>query len=349
MTELNDMACPIPISDYPKVTMAHGGGGRLMNQLIDRMIIGTFSNSFLDRRHDGAVMELDGGTLAFATDSHVVTPLFFPGGDIGSLSVYGTVNDLAMCGARPLWLSAGLIIEEGFSMEDLWRVIRSMAEAAARAGVQIVTGDTKVVDRGKGDGIFINTSGVGIVPEGLSIHPSSLRDGDAVILSGDIGRHGMAIMAAREGIGLEIPVNSDLAPLSGMVSGLLREGLDIHCMRDLTRGGLASGLNEIADQAGLTVFIDEASIPVTEQVAGACELLGFDPLYVPNEGRFVTFLPQEHADRAVEILKNHDDGKGACRIGSVGPRTGSGVIMRSLIGSDRIVDMISGEQLPRIC
>lgn len=341
--------CPIPISEYPAVTMAHGGGGRLMNSLIDLMMISAFSNPQLNERHDGAVFEHSGGKLAYATDSHVITPLFFPGGDIGTLSVYGTVNDLAMCGAVAQWMSAGFILEEGLPMETLWRVVSAMAAAARRTGVCIVTGDTKVVDRGKGDGIYINTSAVGTVPQGVSISPSRIEAGDSIILSGDIGRHGIAIMALREGIDLKNPVRSDLAPLGGIVSALLEAGLDIHCMRDLTRGGLASGLNEMADSSGLTMDIDENRIPVLEEVTGACELLGFDPLYVPNEGRFVVILPENSAARAVEVLAEHEDSAGAAVIGRAVKRSSAGVIMTSSIGSRRIVDMISGEQLPRIC
>lgn len=341
--------CPIPISEYPAVTMAHGGGGRLMNSLIDRMIIAAFSNPQLNERHDGAVFGHPGGTLAYATDSHVITPLFFPGGDIGTLSVYGTVNDLAMCGAEARWMSAGLILEEGLPMETLWRVVSAMAAAARRTGVHIVTGDTKVVDRGKGDGIYINTSAVGTVPEGVVVSPSRIEEGDSIILSGDIGRHGIAIMALREGIDLRSPLHSDLAPLGGIVSDLLGNGLEIHCMRDLTRGGLASGLNEMADSSGFTMDIVEDRIPVLEEVTGACELLGFDPLYVPNEGRFVVILPEGSAERAIEILRGHGDSAGASVIGKVSGRTSAGVIMTSSIGSRRIVDMISGEQLPRIC
>ncbi|MBN2587402.1 MAG: hydrogenase expression/formation protein HypE [Candidatus Fermentibacteraceae bacterium] len=349
MNELPIMECPIPISEYPAVTMAHGGGGRLMNSLIDRMMIRAFSNPLLNEKHDGAVFDHPGGKLAYATDSHVITPLFFPGGDIGTLSVYGTVNDLAMCGAMARWMSTGFILEEGLPMETLWRVVLSMAEAAVRTGVSIVTGDTKVVDRGKGDGIYINTSGIGTVLHGVSISPSRVREGDSVVLSGDIGRHGMAIMALREGIRLESPIRSDLAPLHLMVRDLLEAGLEVHCMRDLTRGGLASGLNEIAAGSGLSITMEEDSIPVREDVTGACELLGFDPLYVPNEGRFVVILPPEEAPGAVEILRGHSDGCDSAVIGSVTERSSSGVTMTSVIGSGRIVDMISGEQLPRIC
>lgn len=343
------MACPIPLSDYPEITMAHGGGGRLMNDLIDRIILKAFSNPILDSRHDGAVIDAGDGRLAFSTDSHVITPLFFPGGDIGALSIYGTVNDLAMCGAKARWLSASYIIEEGFSMETLWRVVLSMAEAALKTGVSIVTGDTKVVDRGKGDGIYINTAGIGIIPRGIEIAPSRIREGDAVVLSGDIGRHGIAIMAVREGMRLEGAIRSDLAPLDSMAGDLLREGLNIHCMRDLTRGGLASGLNEIASMTDCSIRIEENAIPVHDEVLGACEILGFDPLYVANEGRFVVILPRENGDRAVEILRSHDSGRQAEIIGFVEKPSYADVLMTSSIGSERIINMMSGEQLPRIC
>ena len=347
--DISEMTCPIPLSDYPEVTMAHGGGGRLMNDLIDRVILKAFSNPILNTRHDGAVLAIEGEKLAFATDSHVITPLFFPGGDIGILSVYGTVNDLAMCGARPKWLSAGFIIEEGFSMETLWRVVVSMAEASRKTGISIVTGDTKVVDRGKGDGIYINTAGIGIIPPGIKIAPSRVRKGDAVVLSGDIGRHGIAIMAIREGIQLESGIRSDLAPLDSMVADLLDADLDVHCMRDLTRGGLASGLNEIASMTDCSIRIEENLIPVHDEVMGACEILGFDPLYVANEGKFVVILPRENSERAVEILRQHESGHQAEIIGHVEKSTYADVLMTSSIGSERIVDMMSGEQLPRIC
>lgn len=347
--QLQNMSCPVPVSDYSKVTMAHGGGGRLTNNLIDKMMMKAFSNPVLEARHDGAILNVRNGRLAYSTDSHVITPLFFPGGDIGALSIYGTVNDLAMCGGAARWISAGFILEEGLSMETLWKVVRSMAVAAADAGVLIVTGDTKVVERGKGDGIYINTSGVGVIPHGVEVTPTRVRAGDSVVLSGDIGRHGMAIMAVREGIGLKNTLESDLAPLSGPVSDLLAEGLDVHCMRDLTRGGLASALNEIASMTDCTVRISENSIPVREEVMGACEILGFDPLYVANEGKFVLFLPSNQAGRAVEIMRRHPICRDASVIGSVEKTSEADVVMTSAIGSERIVDMISGEQLPRIC
>ena len=347
--DITQISCPIPLSEYPEVTMAHGGGGRLMNDLIDRIILKAFRNPALDARHDGAVLPQGAGKLAFATDSHVITPLFFPGGDIGALSVYGTVNDLCMCGARAKWLSAGFIIEEGLSTETLWKVVQSMSEAARRTGISIVTGDTKVVDRGKGDGIYINTAGIGIIPSGIEIALYCLFLGDAVVLSGDIGRHGMAVLAVREGIQLESGIRSDLAPLDSMVSDLLEADIDVHCMRDLTRGGLASALNEIASMTDCSIRIEERLIPVQDKVLGACEILGFDPLYVANEGKFVTFLPSRYADQAVDILRNHGEGSQAAVIGYVENSSYADVLMTSSIGSERIVDMMSGEQLPRIC
>jgi hydrogenase expression/formation protein HypE len=347
--DILSMSCPVPLGEYPEVTLAHGGGGSIMNSLIEGMMLRAFGSPEPGRRHDGAVLPVSVSRIAFTTDSYVIDPIFFPGGDIGSLAVYGTVNDLAVCGAEPLWMSVGFILEEGFPMEDLWRVVRSMAAAAARTGVSIVTGDTKVVDRGKGDGIFVNTSGVGILAEGVEIAPGRVVPGDAVILSGDIGRHGISIMALREGIGLGTTVESDLAPLTGATEALLGSGIDIHCMRDLTRGGLASALNEIASSSGTTVRIEEGLVPVREDVRGACEILGFDPLYVANEGRFVLFVDQGESERAIGLLRGVEVSAGAVRIGTVTERTDAPVTMTSVIGTVRVVDMLSGEQLPRIC
>jgi hydrogenase expression/formation protein HypE len=343
------LTCPIPITEYPHVLLAHGGGGMLMHKLIERMFVPAFSNPLIETRHDGAEFDVNGVRLAFTTDSHVVHPLFFPGGDIGTLAVNGTVNDLAMCGARPLYLSAGFILEEGLPMETLWRVVQSMRRAADEAGVQLVTGDTKVVDRGKGDGIFINTAGLGIIEHDLDISPKSVRPADAVLLSGDIGRHGVAIMAVREGLAFESEIESDCAPVSGLVMALLDSGIEVHCLRDLTRGGLASAVVEISEAAGLHFVLDERAIPVGEEVHGACELLGLDPLYVANEGRFVGFVSPEDAHRALDIMRSHPLGRGASIIGHVEPTPAGRVTMRSRIGVDRIVDMLSGEQMPRIC
>jgi hydrogenase expression/formation protein HypE len=343
------VSCPIPIERYPQILMAHGGGGRSMHQLIEEMFVPTFGNSMLNVRHDAATMHLQGGRFAFTTDSYVVQPLFFPGGDIGSLAVNGTVNDLAMAGARPLYLSAGFILEEGLPMETLWRVVQSMQQAAQEANVQIITGDTKVVDRGKGDGIFINTAGIGRVEHAQPIAPQSVQPGDILLLNGDIGRHGMAIMAVREGLAFENTIESDSAPLADLVLALLAAGIEIHCMRDLTRGGLASALNEIAEAAGITITIEESLIPVREDIQGACEILGLDPLYVANEGRFIAFVPEAEGERALAILRSHPLGVDACIIGRVEAKQRSLVTMRNRIGTHRIIDMLSGEQLPRIC
>jgi hydrogenase expression/formation protein HypE len=289
------------------------------------------------------------GRLALTTDSFVVHPLFFPGGDIGKLAVYGTVNDLAMAGAKPAYLTAGFILEEGLPMETLRRVVASMAEAARMAGVRVVTGDTKVVDRGKGDGIFINTAGVGWVAPGVEISPARVVPGDAILLSGDLGRHGMAIMSVREGLQFEGALESDCAPLAGLVAAMLATGVDIHCLRDLTRGGLAVALNEIALDAAVGVEIDEAAISVAEPVAAACELLGLDPLYVANEGRLVAFLPAASADRVLEAMRAHPTAAGAGLIGTVTKAHAGMVELRSRFGGGRIVDLLSGEQMPRIC
>lgn len=348
-SHLEGLTCPIPIADYPFVLLAHGGGGRLMHQLIQHMFTATFHNPLLDVQHDGAVFSTGMRRMAMTTDSYVVQPLFFPGGDIGQIAIYGTVNDLAMCGAQPLYLSAGFILEEGLPMETLWHIVVSMQAAAKNAGVHIVTGDTKVVDRGKGDGIFINTSGIGIIEHDCTIAPSSVQANDVILLSGDIGRHGIAIMAQREGLAFESQITSDSAPVADPVLALLEAGIDVHCLRDLTRGGLASALIEIAQTSGKQVHIQETSIPVREDVRGACEILGLDPLYIANEGRFVAFLPEADSEKAIAILKQYPVSQDACIIGSVTTLANSTVTMTSLIGVDRIVDMLSGEQLPRIC
>jgi len=342
-------ACPVPIGRYPAILLAHGGGGRLMQQLLEQVIVPAFGNPALDARHDSAVIELHGQRLALTTDSYVVRPLFFPGGDIGTLAVNGTVNDLAMSGARPLCLSAGFIIEEGLPMETLQRLVASMRAAADAAGVQIVTGDTKVVDRGKGDGIFINTAGLGVLEHELDISPRAVRSGDTIVVSGDLGRHGMAIMAVREGLEFDSAIESDCAPLAEPALALIADGIDVHCLRDLTRGGLASALNEIAGVAGLGMRIEEPAIAVREDVRGACEILGFDPLYVANEGRFVAFVAARDAERAVEVLRQYETTAGAAVIGTVTGERPPMVTLTSVLGSSRIVDMLSGEQLPRIC
>ena len=349
---MNDIhpVCPVPIQRYPNVVMAHGGGGRMTQQLIENIFLPAFGGPVPGERHDGAVFDLSAGKFAFTTDSYVVQPLFFPGGDIGGLAVNGTVNDLAMCGAKPLYLSAGFIIEEGLPMETLQRLALSMKCAADAAGVRIVTGDTKVVNHGKGDGVFINTSGIGQIIAGQAIVPAAVRAGDVIILSGDIGRHGIAVMAVREGLEFESVIESDCAPLNGIILSLIEAGIEIHCLRDLTRGGLAGALVEIAEDANIQCEISENAIPVREDVRGACEILGFDPLYVANEGRFAAFVPEREAERTLEIMRRHPSGEGAQIIGFVQKDTCPGLVtMRNSIGVSRIIDMISGEQLPRIC
>jgi hydrogenase expression/formation protein HypE len=344
------LSCPIPLSEYPQILLAHGGGGKLMHHLIEKMFVAAFQNPLLGARHDGAVFDLSGTRVALTTDSYVVRPLFFPGGDIGALAVNGTVNDLAMCGARPLFLTVGFILEEGLPMETLWQVVLSMQTAAAAAGVAVVTGDTKVVDKGKGDGLFVNTAGLGIVAPGVGVAPERVRPGDIVLLNGDIGRHGMAIMAAREGLAFESAIESDCAPLAEPVLALLEAGVDVHCLRDLTRGGLASAVIEIARAAGVHVELDERAIPVRPDVQGACEILGLDPLYVANEGRFVAFVAPQDAERALGILRGTALGADTRPIGRVeAARSGGLATMTTAIGASRVVDMLSGEQLPRIC
>ncbi len=344
-----ELSCPIPISQYPQILLAHGGGGTLMHSLIEKMFVSEFKNPALDSRHDSSILKIDSKRIAFTTDSYVVSPLFFPGGDIGSLAVHGTINDLTMSGARPLYISAGFIIEEGLEMETLWKAVRSMQNAAKSAGVEIVTGDTKVVDKGKGDALFINTAGIGVIEHDFDIEPRSIREGDAVILNGDIGRHGIAIMAKREGLEFETVIQSDSAPLNGVVRELLKAGIEIHCMRDLTRGGLASALVEIAEAANKSIIINETAIPVREDVQGACEILGFDPMYVANEGRFIAMIPEIDAGKALEIMKQSEQGEASRIIGKVTNEDKGLVTMKSKIGASRIVDMLSGEQLPRIC
>lgn len=343
------MDCPLPFTDYDRVLLAHGGGGALTQQLIEKIFLPAFGNASLLRKHDSSVVPWPGGDAAMTTDSYVVKPLFFPGGDIGKLAVTGTVNDLAMAGAKPLYLSAGFILEEGLPLETLWRVAQSMRKAADEAGVSIITGDTKVVDKGKGDGLFINTAGVGAVQPGLEIFPDSVRPGDAVLLSGDVGRHGIAIMAAREGLEFETSLESDCAFLHGPVLALLKEGVKVHCLRDLTRGGLSSALNEIAQAAQRPILVSEELIPVREEVNSACELLGLDPLYVANEGRFIAILPESEVSKALAILKAYPVSRDTRVIGRVLPDPGKSVRLKSVTGVVRILDLLSGEQLPRIC
>jgi len=321
----------------------------MTQQLLEEVFLPRFSNAALDERHDGAVLPLGGARLAFTTDSYVVHPLVFPGGSIADLAVNGTVNDLAMCGAEPVGLSAAFIIEEGFELDMLAYIAEGMRQAAVRAQVQIVTGDTKVVERGKGDGLFITTSGIGVVHNDARISPGRVRSGDVVILSGDLGAHGIAVLAVREGLEFESPVVSDTAPLWEPVRSLLDAGIDVHCLRDLTRGGLASALNEIAGSCGLSIQVREKDVPLQPAVQGACEILGLDPLYVANEGRFAAFVPANQADDALRCLRRCDVSSGAVAIGTVGDASPGAVVVETRIGGRRILDMLSGEQLPRIC
>ncbi|HEY2329523.1 MAG TPA: hydrogenase expression/formation protein HypE [Verrucomicrobiae bacterium] len=347
---LNSTAsCPIPISQYPHVLMAHGGGGKLMHRLLEDIFGRAFSNPILDTRHDSAQFTVPPGRLAMTTDSYVVRPIFFPGGDIGSMAIHGTVNDLSMSGARPLYLSCGFIIEEGLPMETLWRVVCSMGDAAKKCSVQIITGDTKVVDKGNGDGLFINTTGLGVIEHDQKISPQNIQPSDAILVSGDLGRHGMAIMAAREGLQFESTIESDSAPVHEPVLDLLKNGIEIHCLRDLTRGGLASALNEITEAAGVKISVEQRAIPLREDVHAACEMLGLDPLHVANEGRFVAFIPTKDSGRALEILRRREVSAGVALIGKVMEKAAPLVTVKSALGVSRVLDMPSGEQLPRIC
>lgn len=342
-------SCPIPISDHKEIVLAHGSGGKMTHRLIEKMILPSFRNELLEPLHDGAVFSTNGAKLAFSTDSYVVKPIFFPGGDIGKLAVHGTVNDLAMCGARPLYLSAAFIIEEGFPMHDFWRVLQSMREAADAAGVSVVTGDTKVVDRGKGDQIFINTSGIGIVAPDVDMRPSRARVGDKIIISGEIAAHGIAIMSVREGLEFETQISSDTASLNGLVEAILNTSKNVHVLRDPTRGGVTSALTEIAEAAKVGIRLNEQSLPIGQEVRGACEILGLDPLYVANEGKLLAVVAEEDADNVLEAMRRHPHGTRATVIGEVIDSHPGMVTMKTRVGGTRVVDMLAGEQLPRIC
>ncbi len=339
------ISCPLPGGfSGREVTLAHGGGGSLTAKLVMDLMIARFGKPPGGEQHDGAVIPVRGGRVAFTTDCHVVDPLFFPGGDIGSLSIIGTANDIAMCGAEPRWISAGFILEEGFAMETLGRITLSMAHAAEKCGTAVVTGDTKVVERGKGDGVYICTSGVGDIIPGLDVRPGRVAVGDRVIVSGDLGRHGIAVLACREGISLELEVESDLAPLSGKVAELAGAGVEIHCLRDLTRGGFSAAVNEIAFSCGKVIMVWQDRIPIAEEVGGACEILGLDPLQSACEGRFLLFTPPDHSPKALKIL-----GGNAAEVGEVVEYPRPGVHMRTTVGTVRLLEMPSGLLLPRIC
>lgn len=331
------------------IDMTHGGGGRAMAQLIQEMFVRHFDNELLRKGNDQAAFDVGAGRLVMSTDGHVVSPIFFPGGDIGSLAVHGTINDVAMAGAKPLYLSAGFILEQGLPLSDLERVVASMAEACRRARVPVVTGDTKVVERGKGDGIFITTTGIGVVPDGIEISGDLARPGDAVLVSGVIGNHGVAILSERENLSFETSIESDSAALHDLVATMIAAVPDIHCLRDPTRGGLATALNELAQQSGVGMRLDEAAIPLLPEVASACELLGLDPLYVANEGKLIAICPGERADELLAAMRSHPLGADAAIIGEVVEDAQRFVQMRTSLGGERIVDWLAGEQLPRIC
>jgi hydrogenase expression/formation protein HypE len=341
--------CPMPVLDHDRVLLGHGSGGTLSAQLLERIFYPAFGNPMLDRQDDQAVFDAPGSRLAFTTDSYVVTPLFFPGGDIGRLAVNGTVNDLAMGGARPLYLSAGFILEEGLLLDDLRRIVLSMRAAAQEAGVQVVTGDTKVVGKGSGDQVFINTSGIGVVPAGVCISAERAQPGDAVLLSGTVGDHGMAIMSQRESLGLEGTIASDTAPLHDLVARMVEACPDLHALRDPTRGGVAATLHEIAGRAKVGIELEEGAVPVRDDVKGACEILGFDPLYVANEGKLVAFVPGDAAEAVLKAMRAHACGREAVRIGSVTGEHPGRVVVRTGIGGRRVLERPYGELLPRIC
>ena len=344
-----ELSCPAPLPAKDTILLGHGSGGKLSAELIRDVFLPALKNPVLSRLDDQAIVNVNGQRLAITTDSFVVKPLFFPGGDIGSLAVHGTVNDLAMGGATPLFLSVAFIIEEGFSMEELRRVVNSLRQAAKEAGVQVVTGDTKVVEKGKGDGLFINTTGIGLVPDGVDLSADRARPGDKVILSGSIGDHGITILAQREGLEFETEIQSDSASLHTLVTEMLGASRDIRCMRDPTRGGVSSTLNEIADRSRVGIEIEELSLPIHEQVRGACELLGLDPLYVANEGKLIAIVAPECADVVLQVMRRHSLGVEAQIIGTIKKENPGMVTMRTPLGTTRIVDMLSGDQLPRIC
>jgi len=344
-----EMSCPIPLNEYPVITLAHGSGGTLSHKLLSELFLPVFDNDLLRQEHDGAIFDIPAGKMAITTDSFVVRPVFFPGGNIGDLAVNGTINDLVSCGAKPLYLSAGFILEEGLRTEELWQIVLSMRQAADLAGVQIVTGDTKVVDKGSGDKIFINTTGVGMVREGLSISPRNCVPGDEIIITGRIAEHGVAVLSARAGLEFETTLRSDTAALNGLLEKVFSRTLNIHVMRDPTRGGIATVLNEICHASGTGMLLCEDSIPVSEEVKGACEILGLDPLYIANEGKMLLIVPGEESRQVLETLTDHPLGQEAAIIGKVTADHPGILRMKTAISSTRIIDMIAGEQLPRIC
>jgi hydrogenase expression/formation protein HypE len=351
---ISSWTCPLPLQYYPTIVMGHGSGGKMMSDLIQHMFLPLLDNEALNQLGDAAILGIDpenpqARRLAFSTDSFVVHPLIFPGGNIGDLAVYGTVNDLAMTGARPLFLSAGFILEEGLPMEVLGQITTTFAAAAENANVQVVTGDTKVVNRGHGDGLYINTTGIGLIPPEVDIAPGNAQVGDAVIVSGTIGDHGMAIMSVREGLEFETRIVSDTAPLHELVETMLAASREIHCLRDATRGGLAAALNELAKSSRLGIAFEEEQVPLHQSVKAACEMLGIDPLYVANEGKLVAMVKGEMAEEVLAAMHSHPLGQDATMIGKVVAEHPSMVVSKTGIGGSRVVDLPAGELLPRIC
>ncbi|PWH13172.1 MAG: hydrogenase expression/formation protein HypE [Anaerolineae bacterium] len=347
--DITGAVCPVPLPHNERIVLGHGSGGKMAADLIAKTFLPAFDNPALRAGDDGAVVEFPVGKLVVSTDSHVVAPLFFPGGDIGHLAVCGTVNDVAVMGATPLYLTVGFILEEGLPLDTLHRIVDSMRQAAREAGVQIVSGDTKVVQRGKADGVYISTTGVGVLPPGRMLGGAQARPGDVVLLSGPMGDHGIAVLAARGELGFETDIQSDCAPLNGLIADLLTACPAVHVLRDPTRGGVATTLNEIARQSGVGITLFEKSLPVRPAVAAVCEMLGFDPLYVANEGKILVILPREHAEQALAAMHNSRYGKEAVLIGEVTEAPAGRVLMKTALGSTRVVDMLAGEMLPRIC
>lgn len=341
--------CPLPLQNYPTIVMGHGSGGKMMNDLIRHLFASEFQNDLLGQMGDAAALDLPPGKVAFTTDSFVVSPLFFPGGDIGELAVNGTVNDLAMRGANPLYLSAGFILEEGLPMETLGRVAASMSKACKAANVQIAAGDTKVVNKGHGDGIYINTTGIGLIPEGVDIAPQNARPGDVILVSGTLGDHGIAIMSVREGLQFDSAIESDTAPLNSLVNSMLAVTREIHCLRDATRGGLSAVLNELAEASKIGIEFEETKVPIRPEVASACEMLGLDPFYIANEGKLVAIVPEKWAEKILMAMRSSEFGRHAAIIGRVTADHPGLVVARTAIGASRVVDLPAGELLPRIC
>lgn len=349
--DLENWSCPLPLRDHPAIVLGHGGGGTLSSELVEHLFLPAYADSagVLSQLGDAAIVQAGSARIAMSTDSYVVRPRFFPGGNIGDLAINGTVNDLAVTGAAPLYLTVGMVLEEGLSLEELNSIAATMGRAAREAGVSIVSGDTKVVDSGHGDGIYINTAGVGLIPDGVDLGPHRVRPGDAVIVSGPVGMHGIAVMSVREGLEFGSDIVTDSAPLGGIISELLASGADVHMMRDPTRGGVAASLTEIAKASRTGVDIVERDVPVPDDVRAACGFLGLDPLYVANEGKFIAFVASEDADRALDLLRGHPLGAGATRIGTVTEEHPGIVVARTGIGGTRVVDLPLAEQLPRIC